>query len=198
MELAKEIGMKLQALREAKGLSRAHVAFALHFSTNTIYKYETGKISPSYDTLEAFSKYYGVPLTEMFKVEKKKPGRPREVPYEHKYLKSAKAMPQFRGLLKSGNGRKSSYYIYGYFAVLGGEACIIDDKDSREVYPDTVQMLVGYDAAGNEVYEGDIVEDIFTGEKAEVKVRFYADTSEASGMNAPLFSEMATFKKVVK
>ena len=59
-----------------------------------------------------------------------------------------------------------------------------------------MKMLVGYDAEGNEVYEGDVVTDIFTGAKAEVKVRFYVDTSEASGLNAPLFSEMATFKKV--
>ncbi len=45
---------------------------------------------------------------------------------------------------------------FGHYATTGGYPYIIEDGVWFEVEPDSVAQLVGYDAAGNEIYEGDI------------------------------------------
>lgn len=57
--------------------------------------------------------------------------------------------------------------IYGDFRKIGIHAHIFKEADCYyeeeliEVVPDSVAQLVGYDANGDEVYEGDIVIDKF-------------------------------------
>ena len=41
--------------------------------------------------------------------------------------------------------------------------CPVGKDESAEVDPDSVAQLIGYDAEGNEVYEGDIVDAFFDG-----------------------------------
>ena len=45
--------------------------------------------------------------------------------------------------------------------------------DDYEVYPDSVCQLVGYDAAGNEVYEGDLVKAIRYADHPEYRCTYY-------------------------
>lgn len=55
-----------------------------------------------------------------------------------------------------------------------GESIFIDDE---VVYPESVAQLVGYDADGNEIYEGDTV--IYWNDE-DVKIRFSAETDTCS------------------
>ena len=47
---------------------------------------------------------------------------------------------------------------FGHYVTLDDYPFIKQDGCYYEVYPDSVAQLVGYDSAGNEVYEGDLLE----------------------------------------
>lgn len=57
---------------------------------------------------------------------------------------------KFRGRDLTGEMR------FGHYVTDGGHPYIIEDHVWCEVEPDSVAQLVGYDANGNEVYEGDV------------------------------------------
>lgn len=58
-----KIGEKLKIARQQKGLSREFVAAALDVNQSSVSRYETDKMKPPLDTLEALAKLYNVPLT---------------------------------------------------------------------------------------------------------------------------------------
>lgn len=58
---------------------------------------------------------------------------------------------KFRGRDLSGKKR------FGFYVESGGAPYIIESSTWHEVEPDSVAQLVGHDANGNEVYEGDTV-----------------------------------------
>ena len=60
---------------------------------------------------------------------------------------------KFRGRDLAGKMR------FGHYAITGGRPYIIEEHVWCEVYPDSVVQLVGYDADGREVYEGDTLVD---------------------------------------
>ena len=67
-------------------------------------------------------------------------------------------------------GKHFLNYVYGYYVESnwddGTRKCFIfdDDGNSWQIYAGSAEQLVGYDADGNEVYEGDGVIDIEDGE----------------------------------
>ena len=56
---------------------------------------------------------------------------------------------KFRGRDLAGKMR------FGHYAITSGRPYIIEEHVWCEVYPESVAQLVGYDADGREVYEGD-------------------------------------------
>ena len=68
-----------------------------------------------------------------------------------------------RSIKFRGRDVRTDEYVYGDFVHHGpleNKPGIIDGEDFyHEVDPDTVAQLVGYDANGNEVYEGDELTD---------------------------------------
>lgn len=56
MELKKLFGKKLQEIRGAKGLTQEELATLIDMQANTIAKYESGIIAPSFMTLEKIVK----------------------------------------------------------------------------------------------------------------------------------------------
>lgn len=70
---------------------------------------------------------------------------------------------KFRGVTKSGDTITG-----GINYTVGGEPVIWHNGSAIRVIPDSVAQLVGFDKFGDEVYEGDTVEDI-------VENRYIAD-----------------------
>lgn len=58
-----KIGEKLKIARQQKNLTRESVAAALEVNLSTVSRYETDKMKPPLDKLEALAKLYSVPLT---------------------------------------------------------------------------------------------------------------------------------------
>lgn len=58
-----KIGEKLKIARQQKNLTREAVAAALEVNLSTVSRYETDKMKPPLDKLEALAKLYNVPLT---------------------------------------------------------------------------------------------------------------------------------------
>lgn len=58
-----KIGEKLKIARQQKNLTRESVAAALEVNLSTVSRYETDKMKPPLDKLEALAKLYNVPLT---------------------------------------------------------------------------------------------------------------------------------------
>lgn len=58
-----KIGEKLKIARQQKNLTREFVAAALEVNLSTVSRYETDKMKPPLDKLEALAKLYNVPLT---------------------------------------------------------------------------------------------------------------------------------------
>ena len=72
---------------------------------------------------------------------------------------------------------KDGNFVYGGYARLDfltdiGEGDYIIDKygEALLVYPKSVAQLVGYDADGKEVYEGDKIQDLATGNITHAKL----------------------------
>ena len=69
-------------------------------------------------------------------------------------------MLKFRGKDETGKIRIGEGYIKGKLPYRSEVMDYINENDTwYPVYPDTVQQFVGYDGEGNELYEGDMVED---------------------------------------
>lgn len=73
---------------------------------------------------------------------------------------------KFRGrAIETGRDVKIGEYVFGDLRIVGirphiyKEAHCYYEEELIEVEPDTVTQLVGYDANGKEVYEGDILID---------------------------------------
>ena len=62
----KEIGLRLKALREAKGQSKRHVARATGISYTSICAYEYGWRNPSDRSKIALAKHFGVSVGSIF------------------------------------------------------------------------------------------------------------------------------------
>ena len=60
MDINKEIGIKLKALRESKEYSLEYVAQRIGKARQTIFKYEKGMISISVDDLQDILDIYGL------------------------------------------------------------------------------------------------------------------------------------------
>lgn len=54
-------------------------------------------------------------------------------------------------------------YVYGDFVQGDYDFMFINNSNIYRVYPESVAQLIGYDADGNEIYEGDRI--IFSGNK---------------------------------
>jgi transcriptional regulator, XRE len=61
-----KFGDKIKALRKQKGITQAQLKNELHVSLSTIGMYETNKIQPSPDMLNAIAKYFEISLDELF------------------------------------------------------------------------------------------------------------------------------------
>ena len=57
-----EIGLKLQSLRKARGLTQQDVAERFGLSRTTISNYEIGRRRPTITELQAFAEFFGVSL----------------------------------------------------------------------------------------------------------------------------------------
>lgn len=73
-ELLKRIGGRLQALRQARGLTQAKLAALIGIETVTLSRYETGAKGASVTTLSRAAKALGVELRDLFEE-----AEPREV-----------------------------------------------------------------------------------------------------------------------
>lgn len=60
-----EFNEKLQELRENKGLTQDELAAALHVSSTTVSKWESGRAVPGIDSLKAISKFFSVAIDEL-------------------------------------------------------------------------------------------------------------------------------------
>ena len=57
-------------------------------------------------------------------------------------------------------------FVYGNVIIgKGGLATIVNDDGNFDVVLNTVVQLVGYDSEGTEVYEGDIIDEFYSGLK---------------------------------
>ena len=65
MELQTRIGLRLQALRKAKGLTQEELAERSGKSVDTLSLVERGRILPTLDTLYALSEAVGEPITSL-------------------------------------------------------------------------------------------------------------------------------------
>jgi transcriptional regulator with XRE-family HTH domain len=64
---AKQVGKRLKALREAKGLSQAALATRAKIAREYVNRLEAGRQDPSLSTLTALAKALAVPLAELVK-----------------------------------------------------------------------------------------------------------------------------------
>ena len=60
-----EIGQRIKALRQSRGIKQADLARAIGKAPSTITMYETGKREPEMETLEAIADYFDVPFREL-------------------------------------------------------------------------------------------------------------------------------------
>lgn len=77
MEINKEIGAKVRALRESKGLTLRDVATALDMDYGHLGRLERGTVAPSMKKLQALADYFEVDTSHFF-------GEKGEVPEELK------------------------------------------------------------------------------------------------------------------
>ena len=65
-ELSLQIGKKIKALREAKGLTQAQLADILGKTVETVSNFERGQVQASVATLDNLAGHLGVPIKELF------------------------------------------------------------------------------------------------------------------------------------
>jgi DNA-binding XRE family transcriptional regulator len=58
--------MSLKAARVNAGMTQRDLAVAVGLDRSTIQKYESGKSCPNWDTVDAMSKIFGVPVDYIF------------------------------------------------------------------------------------------------------------------------------------
>ena len=98
---------------------------------------------------------------------------------------------KFRGRAISDScGEPVNKMVYGDITQGWDKVTIFDwsDGDFYEVDPDSVAQLVGYDADGAEVYEGDTVRH-FTGELVKVRLSGETDTYSYLGVAGEKFDD---------
>jgi|AGTN01.3.fsa_nt_gi Predicted transcriptional regulators len=65
-DIGKQVGKKLKALREARGLTQTQLAGVLGKSIETISNFERGKVVTSLLTLDKLARYFGVAVKDFF------------------------------------------------------------------------------------------------------------------------------------
>jgi XRE family transcriptional regulator, regulator of sulfur utilization len=65
MPTAKQIGMKLKQIREAKGLSQTALARKARVSRAYVFRLEAGGSDPTVGVLQRLAKALGVPVTAL-------------------------------------------------------------------------------------------------------------------------------------
>ncbi|WP_051332636.1 helix-turn-helix domain-containing protein [Cucumibacter marinus] len=66
MDLRKQVGIRLKAIRQDKQLSQAELAERIDRTVDAVSAIERGKSLPGYETLERMATALGVPVTEFF------------------------------------------------------------------------------------------------------------------------------------
>lgn len=59
-------GRRLQSERLAAGLSREHIAVAVHRSAHSVREYEWGRVTPTVPTLAGIADLLGCPIDRFF------------------------------------------------------------------------------------------------------------------------------------
>ena len=65
MSKKEEIGQRIKALRQSRGIKQVELARAIGKAPSTITMYETGKREPEMETLEAIAHVFNVPFREL-------------------------------------------------------------------------------------------------------------------------------------
>jgi len=68
-QLKQNIGLRVKAARQQKGLTQAQLAEAIDKAFETISNIERGKTAPNFSTLYDISVVLGLPMREFFDVE---------------------------------------------------------------------------------------------------------------------------------
>jgi transcriptional regulator with XRE-family HTH domain len=68
MSIKKSYGIALKHLRTRSGYSRRKISKKTFVTIGTIYKIETGQCNPRLDTLEILCNFYGIKMTEYFRI----------------------------------------------------------------------------------------------------------------------------------
>lgn len=79
MELQNRIGIRVQALRKANGLTQEGLADAAAKSVDTLSLIERGRILPAIDTLMAIAQAMGVSVQELLPTEDDVPDAPQDI-----------------------------------------------------------------------------------------------------------------------
>lgn len=70
--ISEKIGLKIKFEREKRGISQENLAFDARINRNTLWKIETGQVSPTLDTIEKIAKALDMDfqtLTDVSKVD---------------------------------------------------------------------------------------------------------------------------------
>lgn len=76
MDIKEVVGLNLQQLREARGLTQAAVAEACEFEPTSYSRWENGKSWPSPSTIKKLAEFYDVPETQFYRDESARKVRP--------------------------------------------------------------------------------------------------------------------------
>ena len=68
--ISEKICLKIKFERQKRGLSQENLAFASGLSRNAIWKIESGKVSPTIDSLEKIANALGMGFSELTDVSK--------------------------------------------------------------------------------------------------------------------------------
>ena len=73
IDIVKQFGEQIRALREAKGLSQEELAFRAHVHRTYLGGIERGERNPSLKNITAIADALGVTLSELFLFERRMP-----------------------------------------------------------------------------------------------------------------------------
>ena len=68
--ISKKIGLKIKFERQKQGISQENLALEAGLAQNTIYKIESGKVSPTIDSLEKIANALGIDFATLIDVTK--------------------------------------------------------------------------------------------------------------------------------
>jgi transcriptional regulator with XRE-family HTH domain len=88
-----EVGKQIRQLRESKGLTLRELGKLTHLSHSFIGDIESGRSSPSLNTLQSFSRVFGVSVPDLLQGELPSPKQTR-LPMRLKELRNARGLSQ--------------------------------------------------------------------------------------------------------